>query len=86
MERDSPLKLIEVLTALINHDRVEEAVDIQLDAISLAVMRDLDIMNVLELSVDDFVKLYEPVETPSIPPIRGWDHVIYGEAAFKEKT
>lgn len=82
MERGSQLRLIDVLGALITRDRVEEAVDIQLDAVCLALEHDLDIMEVLGLSVDDFVKLYEPPEKPTIPLVRGWDRVIYGEAAF----
>lgn len=86
MDSNSPLRLIDVLTALIERDRVEEAVDIQLDAICLAVERDLDIMGVLELSVDDFVKLYEPLERVVLPVVRGqWDRVIYGAAAFGEE-
>jgi len=43
----------------------------------------LDIMYVLELSIDDFVKLYELPPVARLPVVRGqWDHVIYGEVAF----
>ena len=83
MEPSSSLRLLDVLTALIDRDRVEEAVDIQLDAICLAVEHDLDVLDVLELSVDDFVKLYELQKRVVLPVVRGqWDRVIYGEAAF----
>jgi len=87
METNSPLKLIDVLGALIERDRVEEAVDIQLDAVCLAVERDLDIMDVLELSIVDFVKLYELPPVPRLPVVRGrWDRVVYGNAAFEERA
>ena len=85
MNSNSSLKVIDVLGALLERERVEEAVDIQLDAVCLAVEHDLEILDVLELSVDEFVKLYEPPKRVTLPAVPGWDRVIYGEAAFKER-
>ena len=85
LRRDSPLKIIEILTALIERDRVEEAVDIQLDAVTFSVERDLDVLDVLELTIDEFCKLYTPPKRLTLPVICGhWDRVIYGAAALGE--
>ena len=80
------LRLIDVLSSLLDRDRVDEAVDIQVDAIFLAVEHDLDVLDILEMTIDEYVKLYEPPKRVVLPKVRGrWDKVIYGEAAFREE-
>ena len=80
---DPPLKIIDMLAALIERDRVEEAVDLQLDAIIFSVERDLEVLDVLELTIDEFCKLYTPPKRLTLPAVRGhWDKVIYGAAAL----
>ena len=80
----TPIKVIDVITGLLEKEQVEEAVDLQLDAIFLAVEWDKEVVDVLELPIDDFVKLYEIPKIPVLPVVRGkWDSVIYGEAAFR---
>ena len=88
MDAETPpnqvLRAVDVIAGLLNRERIDDAVEIQLDAITLALEWDMEILDVLELPVDDFIKLYTTPEQFTYPTVRGqWDTVIYGEAAFR---
>lgn len=84
MEPESSLRIIDVVAALLERGRVDEAIDYQFEVVYLALIHGLDVEHVLELSVDEYVKLYT-VKRLTVPEKRGWDKVYYGEAAFKEE-
>ena len=86
LEHKAPIKLIDVLAGLLDKELIDEAVNIQLDAIGMSIEQDIDVLDVLYLPVDDFIKLYERPQRVTPPKIRGqWDRVIYGAAALGEE-
>lgn len=77
-----PLKLVEVVINLLKRGRAEEALTLQVDAFSLAVMNGLEIKDVMGMPIEDVVALSSPVQTPYVPQVQGWDKVWYGKGAF----
>lgn len=83
MEPKSSLRLLDVVVNLLKRDRVEEAINFQLDAIMLAEMNDLEIRDVMRMPIKDMVALSSPQQVPHVSPDEEWDNVWYGEAAFE---
>jgi len=78
-------RVIDVIAALIERERDEDAAQYQMDAAMLALFHDLTVEEVLYKTIDEYVELFT-VERLTIPEKRGYDKVFYGEAAFtKEK-
>lgn len=83
----SSLRLVDVVIALLQRERIEEAIEHQFEAVMLSVEHNLSVEDIMKMSVDEMTKLYvvlQQPQVPSIPPVLGWDRVWYGEAAFKE--
>lgn len=79
-QKPSP-NVFSVITALIERGRIEEAMDFLVNVVILAEAYDVDNMEVLKLTVDEYIELMYP---KPLPVVRGkWDKIIYGEAAFK---
>ena len=81
-----PLKLIEVVINLLKRDRAEDALNLQLDAFSLAIMNGLEIKDVMRMPIDDVAALSSPVQVPYVPQVEGYDKVWYGEGAFERRS
>ena len=77
-----PLRLVEVVINLLKRDRVDDALNLQLDAFSLAIMNGLEIKDVMRMPIEDVASLSSPLQTPYVPQVEGWDRVWYGEGAF----
>ena len=69
-----------MIAALLERDRVDEAVDYQIDALMLSAQHELPVEDILLLTVDEVVEL---ANRPPMPKVPGWDNVRYGDAAFK---
>ena len=70
------------MTALIERGRIGEAVDFLVNVVVLAEEYDTDNVEVLKLTVDEYLALLYP---KPLPVVRGrWDRVIYGDAAFSK--
>jgi len=80
MGREPSLRLVDVIAALLERDRVDEAVDYQIDALMLSAQYELPVEDILLLTVDEVVEL---ANRPPMPKVPGWDNVRYGDAAFK---
>jgi len=80
MGRKPSLRLVDVIAALLERDRVDEAVDYQIDALMLSAQYELPVEDILLLTVDEVVEL---ANRPPMPKVTGWDNVRYGDAAFK---
>lgn len=70
-----------MIAALLERDRVDEAVDYQIDALMLSAQHELPVEDILLLTVDEVVELANHPPMPAKIP--GWDNVRYGDAAFK---
>ena len=77
-------RVIDVIAALIERERDEEASQYQVDAAMLALFHDLTVEEVLYKTIDEYIELFT-VERLTIPEKRGYDKVFYGEAAFKKE-
>ena len=73
------------MVALYEREQVEELSALQFDAAIICLEHDVEIEDLLEYSVEDYLKLYKLPETPTIAPPMGWDKVYYGEAAFPKE-
>ena len=85
VEPRESLRLLDVVVNLLKRDRVEDAIGLQLDAISLAAINELEIKDVMRMPIKDVVALSSPQQIPYIPQVEGWDKVWYGEAAFEPR-
>ena len=79
------LRLLDVVVNLLKRDRVEEAIGLQLDAVSLAAMNGLEIKDVMRMPIKDMVALSTPQRVPYVPQVEGYDKIWYGEAAFEHR-
>jgi len=77
-------RVIDVIAALIERERDEEASQYQVDAAMLALFHNLTVEDVLYKTIDEYVELFT-VERLTIPEKRGYNKVYYGEAAFKKE-
>jgi len=77
---------MDVVVNLFNRDRVEEAINLQLDAVLLASLNDLSVESVMRMPIKDMVALSSSLQVPGVPPVEGWDNVYYGKAAFDEHS
>lgn len=78
---------MDVIVALLQRDRIDEALDLQLEAMMFAMEYDLETEDAMRMRVDDMVAKStspQPQQAPYIPQVLGWDRVYYGPAAFKE--
>jgi len=82
-EKPQP-RVIDIIAALIERERDEEASQYQVDAAMLALFHDLTVEEVLYKTIDEYIELFT-VERLTIPEKRGYDKVFYGEAAFKKE-
>ena len=80
MGRKPSPRLVDVIAALLERERVDEAVDYQIDALVLSAQYDLPVEDILLMTVDEVVEL---ANRPALPKVSGWDNVRYGDAAFK---
>ena len=85
MEPKPSLRLVDVIINLLQRDRIEEAFECQLVAITFAVDNDMTTEEAMRMPLDDMVEMTPP-PPPKIPHVRGkWDKIYYGEAAFKDE-
>ena len=56
---------MDVVVNLLKRDRVEEAIDLQLDAILLAMMNDLSVEDIMRMPISDMVALSSSSQTPT---------------------
>lgn len=82
----SPPKLVDVIEALLLRERDDEALDIQMEAVMIALTHDVDVETLLLMPVDEYVEKYKPAPRLTIKPPMGFDRVYYGNAAFEEGT
>ena len=81
MEPNSSHSVLEVVTALTQRGRVEEAVDFLVNVAVIAESYEVDNLSVLELTIEEYLEALYPKQ---LPRIRGrWDMKLYGEAVFR---
>jgi len=74
-------RIVDVVTSLIEHGRVSESVEFLVNVVIIAEEYNVDNLEVLKLTVDEYLEALYPKQ---LPIIKGrWDRVIYGEAIFK---
>jgi hypothetical protein len=83
-KKQSP-SLLDLMVALYEREQVEELSALQFDAAVICLEHDVEMTDLLEYPVDDYLKLYTPPVKPTIAPPLGWDKVYYGEAAFPKE-
>lgn len=87
---------MDVVVYLLQDNQIDRAVDWLLEATLLSVVHNLDINVVMSMDADSVAALYETLYDekevfvkPYIPAIdgdlRGWDNVVYGDAAWRKK-
>jgi len=86
MERNSSLRLVDVVIGLLQRDRITEAFDCLLVAISFAAEHDMETEDAMRMTLDEMAEksASEPQEVPYVPQVEGWDNVFYGEAALRK--
>ena len=80
--------MVDVIIGLLQRDRIEEALECQLIAITFALDNDMTTEEALRLPVDKMVELTPPPPPvmPYVPQVQGdWDRVFYGEIALQEE-
>ncbi len=77
--------LLDLMVALYERERVEELSALQLDAAMICLEHGVEIEDLLEYPIENYLKLYTPPVKPTIAPPVGWDKVYYGEAAFPKE-
>jgi len=74
-------RIVDVVTSLIEHGRVSKSVEFLVNVVIIAEEYNVDNLEVLKLTVDEYLEALYPKQ---LPIIKGrWDRVIYGEAIFK---
>lgn len=83
----SSFKLVDAIIGLLQRDRIEEALEKILLAITFAGANDMTTEAALRMTIDDMVALMPPLpqKIPFVPQVFGWDHVYYGDAAFRDE-
>lgn len=88
MAPKSSLRLVDVIINLLQRDRIEEAFECQLVAITFAVDHDMTTEEVMRMPLDDIVELTPSpsLRKPYLPQVRGtWNKIYYGKAAFRDE-
>ena len=74
-------RVIDVVTSLIQLGRIEESVEFLVNVVIIAEEYNVDNLEVLKLTVDEYLEALYP---KPLPIIKGkWDKIFYGEAALK---
>jgi len=74
-------RIVDVVTSLIEHGRVSESVEFLVNVVIIAEEYNVDNLEVLKLTVDEYLEALYP---KPLPIIKGkWDKIFYGEAALK---
>ena len=73
------------MVALYEREQVEELSALQFDAAVICLEHDVEIEDLLEYPIDDYLKLYTPPVKPTIVLPLGWNKAYYGEAAFPKE-
>jgi len=83
----SDLRLVDVIIDLLQKDRIDEALDCQLVAVTFALDNDMTTEDAMRLTLDEMMEMASPPQViPYVPQVRGgWDRVYYGDAAFRRK-
>jgi len=84
---DRSLRIVDVIVSLLQRDRITEALDCQLVAMTFALDNDMSTEDAMRLSLDDMEEMVSspPQKVPYVPQVSGrWDKVYYGEAAFRD--
>ena len=83
----SSVRLVDVIIGLLRRDRITEALDCQLVAMTFALDNDMTTEDAMRLSLDDMEEMMPPPpqKVPYVPQVRGkWDKIWYGENAFRD--
>lgn len=81
-----PHRLVDIIEALLLRERDEEALDIQMEAVMVALTNGVDVESLLLMPVDEYIEKYKPAPRLTIKTPIGFDKVYYGEAAFTEES
>jgi len=73
--------VLDVVNALTQKGRIEEAVGLLVNVSVLAEIRGVDNLTVLKLTVDEYIEYQTP--KPLLRPEGKWDRVLFGDAAFR---
>lgn len=83
-KKQSP-SLLDLMVALYEREQAEELSALQFDAAIICLEHGVEMTDLLEYPIDDYLELYKLPVKPTIAPPPGWDKVYYGEAAFPKE-
>lgn len=85
-ESNSSLRIVDVIIGLLQRDRIDEALECQLIAITFAANNEITTEEAMRMPLDEIVEQLPPPPSiiPYVPQVQGWDHVFYGETAERD--